>query len=229
MSLWRDTLLKTVAPRVARAYLLLLRATMRIERESDETLARVRRESGQYILAFWHSRFAMMPFLYPGGRMVGLLSQHRDSRMLAWVLESFSFEVAYGSSTAGGTRAVRELLQRVRAGYDVGLAPDGPRGPRRRVKPGVIAIARLSGLPIVPVTYSARPARRLGSWDRTLFPWPFARALFLCGSLIHVPRHADEAEQERLRLVVEREIDRITELADARVGLAPEPAPPVEA
>jgi len=229
MSLWRDTL-QTGAPRVARAYLLLLRATMRVERESDEALERVRRESGQYILAFWHSRFAMMPFLYPGGQVVALLSQHRDSRMLAWILESFSYEVAFGSSTAGGTRAVRELLQRVRAGYDVALAPDGPRGPRRRVKPGVITIARLSGLPIVPVTYSARPARRLGSWDRTLLPWPFSRGLFLCGSLVHVPRQADEAEQERLRLVVECEIDRITELADARVGLAPEPPrPPVEA
>jgi lysophospholipid acyltransferase (LPLAT)-like uncharacterized protein len=90
------------------------------------------------------------------------------------------------------------------------------------VKPGVVAVARLTGLPIVPVAFSARPARRLRSWDRTLVPLPFSRGLFVLGQPLTVPRRADEAEQERLRARLEADVDRVTDLADARVGLPPE-------
>ncbi len=115
-------------------------------------------------------------------------------------------------------------------GYDVGITPDGPRGPRRRVKPGVIAAARFTGLPIIPVAFSARPARRLGSWDRTLVPFPFSRGLFVCGEPLRVARDIGQEEQDRLRTLLESEIDRLTDLADTRVGLGVEEVrPPVEA
>src|SRR6185369_8173147 len=108
------------------------------------------------------------------------------------------------------------------AGYDFGIAPDGPRGPRRIAKPGVIASARIGALPIVPVTFSAAPGWRLRSWDRTLVPRPFARGVFVYGRILRVPRSADEAAQESLRLELERELDRITDLADAQSGIGPE-------
>ena len=100
----------------------------------------------------------------------------------------------------------------------------------RRIKPGVLTVARVTGLPMVPVGYSARPARRLGSWDRTLLPYPFCRGVFVYGEPLRVSRDADEAEVERLRLALEVELDRVTDLADSRVELQVEEArPPVEA
>ncbi len=111
------------------------------------------------------------------------------------------------------------MLRKVQKCYDVGIAPDGPRGPRRRIKPGLLTVARLTGLPIVPLGFSARPARRLASWDRTLVPYPFGRALFLYGDPIRVPRDAGDAEQNRLQELLEAELDRVTDLADTRVGL----------
>jgi hypothetical protein len=229
MGVWRDTILPALASRAAHAYIRLLHATMRLQYENREVLARVRRE-GPYILAFWHSRFVMMPYVYPDRRIVVLISRHRDSRMLGPILERFGFVLALGSSSAGGAPALREVLRRVRDGYDVGITPDGPRGPRRRVKAGVLAVARLCGLPIVPVAFAACPARRLGSWDRTLVPRPFARGLFVYGEPLRVPRDASAAEQERLRGLLETEIDRITDLADERVGLGVEEGrPPVGA
>jgi lysophospholipid acyltransferase (LPLAT)-like uncharacterized protein len=198
--------------------------TMRIEYRHADVLDRVRREHGHYILAFWHSRFVLMPFAYPGGRIVVLVSRHRDGRMTGEILRRFGLECAWGSSTAGGAGALRDILRRVRAGYDVGVTPDGPRGPRRRAKPGVVATARLSGLPIVPVAFSACPARRLRSWDRTLVPRFFARGLFVYGEPIRVDRAADAEGQAASRERVEAELDRLTDLADAAVGTPPEQA-----
>jgi lysophospholipid acyltransferase (LPLAT)-like uncharacterized protein len=186
----------------------------------------VRAETGPYILAFWHSRFVMMPYAYPHDRIAVLVSRHRDAQMMTRVLTRFGFSFAWGSSTAGGTQGLRQALKMIHGGHDLGIAPDGPRGPRRRVKPGIVAVARLSGLPIVPVSFSARPSRRLGSWDRTLLPLPFARGLFLYGEAHRIPRDADETEQERQRLVIEAELDRLSDLADTEVGLRVEDARP---
>jgi lysophospholipid acyltransferase (LPLAT)-like uncharacterized protein len=226
MSQVADRAFEAIVPRVGYAYIRLLRLTMRVEYRNREVLDR----AGQYILIFWHSRFVMMPYCYPGDRMVVLNSQHRDSRMLVKILERFGIEGVWGSSTSGGARGLRELLRRVKQGYDVGITPDGPRGPRRRLKSGVVATARLSGLPIIPVTFSARPAKRLRSWDRTLLPLPFARGLFVYGEPVTIPRDADETASEQARSALEREMDRLTDLADGEVGTQVEPPrPPGEA
>jgi len=219
----QERVVLALAPRLAHAYLRLLRATMRIEYRNAGALDRARAGGSRYILAFWHSRFLMMPWAYPDRRLVVLHSRSRDARILAGVLERFGLDSAWGSSSSGAVAGLRELLRRTRAGYDVGLAPDGPRGPRRQAKPGVVAAARLTGLPIVPVSFAASRARRLASWDRTLVPWPFARGLFIYGEPLAVPAAAGDAEREDLRARLERELDRLTDAADAELGLTVEP------
>jgi lysophospholipid acyltransferase (LPLAT)-like uncharacterized protein len=221
-------LLLNVAPPLMNVYIRLLHATMRVEVRGAERLAEARRAPGHYILCFWHSRFVLMPYCYPGPRIVVLSSQHRDAEALVRILRMFGIEQARGSSTQGGATGLRQILRKVREGCDVGLTPDGPRGPRRRVQPGVVAIARFTGLPIIPVTFSASPARRLRSWDRTLIPKFFSKGLFVYGDPIVVPRDADEAAQEDRRRALERELDRITDLADDAMTLVrEEPRPPV--
>lgn len=222
MNSFFEKLLVASAPRLAYAYIRLLRATMRVEYRNAGALERARAGGGRYMLAFWHSRFLMMPYAYPDRRLVVLHSRSRDARILAGVLERFGLESAWGSSSSGGVSGLRELLRKTRDGYDLGLAPDGPRGPRRQVKPGVVAAAKLTGVPIVPVTFSARPARRLASWDRTLVPYPFARGLFLYGEPILVDPAADEEGREATRKQLEVELDRLTDEADTAVGLGAE-------
>jgi lysophospholipid acyltransferase (LPLAT)-like uncharacterized protein len=226
LSRWSDRWIPAVAPPLGYAYIRLLRATMRLEYSGRENLDRAREATGTYLLAFWHSRFVMMPYAYPGDRMVTLSSRHRDSLMLARVMQRFGIEQAWGSSTRGGVAGLREIVRRIRSGYDAGFTPDGPKGPRRRVQPGVIAAARLSGSPVVPVAYSARPFRRLRSWDRTLLPLPFSRGLFLYDEPLEIPRSAGDEEQEELRLELERRLDRLTDEADRRVGIPLEDARP---
>jgi lysophospholipid acyltransferase (LPLAT)-like uncharacterized protein len=217
-----------VAPHVAHAYIRLLHATMRIEARGAEVLDAARRDPGHYVLCFWHSRFVLMPYCYPGPRIVVLSSNHRDAEALVRILRKFGIEQARGSSTSGGATGMRQILRKVSEGCDVGLTPDGPRGPRRRVQPGVVAVGRFTGLPIIPVTFSAFPARRLRTWDGTLLPKFFSKGLFVYGTPVVVPRDADADAQERKRLELEKELDRITDAADDAVGLPREGArPPV--
>jgi lysophospholipid acyltransferase (LPLAT)-like uncharacterized protein len=222
-------LLLNAAPPVAHGYIRLLHASMRIERRGAEVLDACRRDPGHYILCFWHSRFVLMPYCYPGPRIVVLSSNHRDAEALVRLLRKFGIEQARGSTTSGGLTGMRQILRKVEEGCDVGLTPDGPKGPRRRVQPGVVAVARFTGLPIVPVAFSAAPFRRLRSWDRTLLPKFFSRGLFVYGEAITVPRSAGDGEQEAKRLALEAELDRIADLADDSMGIPREDArPPVE-
>jgi lysophospholipid acyltransferase (LPLAT)-like uncharacterized protein len=217
---------EAVAPSLAYGYLRLLQWTTRREYRNREALERARALGGEYILAFWHSRLVLMRFGYPDAKAVVLQSHHRDSRMLARVMSRFQTGQVWGSTTRGGMSAVREVLRRVQTGHDIAIAPDGPRGPRQRAQSGAITIAQLSGKPIVPLAYSARPCRRLRSWDRMVVPYPFARALFVYGEPMLVQRDADADERERLRLALEFELNRLTDQADAEMGLAlVEPAP----
>lgn len=219
----RERLLFSLVPPLGYAYIRLLRATQRTEFVGREHLETARRDHGRYILAIWHSRFLLAPFVHPGGRLTALASRHRDARLLGKILIWLGLDVTWGSSTAGGATALREIVRKVGEGYDVFITPDGPRGPRRRAKAGVVAAGRLTGLPILPTAVSASPARRLASWDRTLVPWPLGRAVYAVGEPILVPRDADADLQERRRLEIEAALDRVTDEADRLAGL------PVEA
>ncbi len=211
-----------VVPYLAYLYIRLLYRSMRIEFRGARVLDQVRRESGNYILAFWHSRFVLMPYVYPDRRIVVLASAHRDSRMLGNILTRFGLVRVEGSSTRGGMAGLRALLRKVREGYDVGITPDGPKGPRREVKQGVIATARFTGLPVIPVAFSAARARRLASWDRTMIPSPFSRGLFVYGEPIVVSRDVDDEGMEQYRLKLENALNRLTDAADRESGIGPE-------
>jgi lysophospholipid acyltransferase (LPLAT)-like uncharacterized protein len=227
MSSLTDRILLSVVPPLAYGYMRFLRWSVRATNRNLEVLKAAREERGQYILAFWHSRLLMASFVYRDGKLAMMTSLHRDAEMISRAYSRFGYVYSRGSSTRGGSGALRGMLRLAARGYDLGITPDGPRGPRRRVQPGAIAIARHTGFPIVPVTFSASPARRLASWDRTLVPRPFSRGVYVCGEPLRVPREADREEQERLRGVLEETLDEITDQADRETGIGlEEPRPP---
>jgi len=213
-----DRLVEALAPPLAYRYIRLLRATMRFESRNAEVLGRVHEEHGQFIMVFWHSRFLLMRYAYPFDKIAVLASTHRDSEMLGRVLVRLGAVRVLGSSTRGGVAGMRELLRRMREGLNLAITPDGPRGPRRRVKAGVMATARLTGKPILPVAFGASRARRLGSWDRMLVPYPFSHGVYVYGEPMLVPRQAGEAEVERRRIELEQTLDHLTDEADRAAG-----------
>lgn len=192
-------------------------------------------DTGQpFIMAMWHGRILMMAKGWRRGAPFYMLaSQHRDGQLIARAIAPFGISYIMGSTAKpgkaadkGGMAAVREILRTLKAGGNIGITPDGPRGPRMRATEGVVTIARLSGVPIIPVAWSARRRWALNSWDRFLVPKLFTTGVFVWGAPIHVPRDADDVQCEAFRLTVESALTAVTDEADRMVGATViEPAP----
>lgn len=149
---------------------------------------------------FWHGRMLLMPFLYPGSNISILISAHRDGEIIANVMKLFGFGLVRGSSKKGGSAALREMLKLLKSGGDLGVTPDGPKGPAEVVKPGVAETARLSGKYVIPTTFSARHCIRATSWDRFMIPLPFSKAVLYAGAPL---RYEEGEDMESFRLRIE--------------------------
>jgi lysophospholipid acyltransferase (LPLAT)-like uncharacterized protein len=202
---------------VANAGAAVIRAlgfTWRIRIESTDALERARALAPRVIFAFWHGRLLPLSFTHRNRRIHVLASEHADGEMLGQTIRRLGFGHVRGSSTRGGTRAILELAEKVRAGFDLGITVDGPRGPRGVVKPGVVEVARQTGAVIVPITSASNRRRVFASWDAFELPAPFARVVVRYGEPVTVAPGADRALVETRRLEVERTLTRITEEAD---------------
>ncbi|MBM4132444.1 MAG: DUF374 domain-containing protein [Nitrospira sp.] len=144
----------TLVPPIGAALIRLLGKSMRIETEGAEPMLALYARGQRCIFAFWHSRQLMMPLAYRGSQIYILISRHRDGELIRRIVSRFGFRSVRGSTTRGGAAALRELVQLGRSGADLAITPDGPKGPRQVAQMGVIHLAKATGLPIVPVTFS---------------------------------------------------------------------------
>ena len=197
-----------LVPRVASILIRSLRSTMRLRCAGRERLEAIRAQGRPYLHAFWHGHLLLMPYAYPGGKIAILISEHRDGEYIARTMARFGHFSVRGSTTSGGAAALRKAVRMARDGWDLGFTPDGPRGPRHRVQPGVILAARLSGNPIVPVSFAASRASTMGSWDGFIVPRPFARGVFVYGEALEVASGAGEAEMKWAAERLERDLIR---------------------
>lgn len=194
---------------------LLLRsifATVRCRREGYEPVDALRAEGRPIVFALWHGHLLPLLHFHRKQGIVGLISQHRDGEHLLSVLDRSGFGAVRGSSTRGGVLGLRGLVRRSREGFDVAITPDGPQGPRRSFKPGALAVARLTGNPVVPVAAGMGRAWRLKSWDRFLIPKPFATVHIAYGEPVFVPRHEDRRSTDDLVRRFEAELNRLSGL-----------------
>lgn len=213
---------------LAAGLIALVRITTRWSRVNTAAAEDAWKGGGPVIVAFWHNRLAMMPYCWPSRRPFHMLiSAHPDGRLIAKTVAHFGIDAVAGSSRRGGAEALRSLVRLARDGYSIGITPDGPRGPRMRIREGALALARLSGVPIVPAAVSVRRRVVLNTWDRLIIALPFSRGAMVWGAPIHVPRDADDAATARLQDELERELNRVTAEADRLAGHDPmEPALP---
>lgn len=143
-----------------------------------------------------------------------LISQHRDGELIARIIQRLGFVSVRGSTTRGGTKAIFEMANKGTSGYDVAITPDGPKGPKFKVQLGTVYIAQRSGMPIVPITNSAKSRWTLPSWDGFLIPKPFSKAVIIIGEPIYVPPELTPPELEEKRKEAERKLLELTQKAD---------------
>jgi lysophospholipid acyltransferase (LPLAT)-like uncharacterized protein len=197
---WALTL--AAGPIVGSIAVRALALTLRIRRE-EAAVEPLWAARTPVIYVLWHGRLLLLPYLYGRRGSHVLASRSRDGELVARWVRRFGLRPVRGSSTRGGGEALRRLAGVLRGGGEVVVVPDGPRGPREVCKPGVIALARLTGAPIVPMALGASRHWRLGSWDEFRIPRPFARCVMRFGEPIRVPRTAGRAGEEAARKEVE--------------------------
>lgn len=172
--------------------------------------------NGPIIFALWHNRLATAMTFWrivrkrrPAGGLAALISASRDGGMLSQTFQHFGVTPVRGSSSRRGAQALIELVSVLREGKHVAITPDGPRGPKYTIQPGIIALAQLSGAPIVPAGAKISAKKQLRSWDRFQIPLPFARCELSFGEPIYVPRRASAEELEIIRARLEAEMKRL--------------------
>lgn len=152
-------------------------------------------DAGQpVIFTLWHGRLLPCTYHHRHQGVVTLVSLHRDGEYITRAVRRWGYTAVRGSSSRGGLDALRELIRHVKQGRSLAITPDGPRGPREKMKPGPVIIAQRTGAPIIPVVSGASRASYFGGWDRFLIPHPFARLQIAYGEPVFVPRRADEAQ-----------------------------------
>jgi lysophospholipid acyltransferase (LPLAT)-like uncharacterized protein len=174
--------------------------------------------SGPAIYAIWHNRLALSLIAYyrygqPRNRTAGMaamVSASRDGAFLAAILECFKVQPVRGSSSRRGPQALLELTSWAGRGYDLAITPDGPRGPCYVVQEGVMSLAQVTGLPILPFSYHLNWKIRPKSWDRFQIPLPFSRCEMIVVEPIRIPREAADAEREALRQRLEQVLRSIS-------------------
>jgi lysophospholipid acyltransferase (LPLAT)-like uncharacterized protein len=175
-------------------------------------------EDRRAIGAFWHSRLLLVSYLFKNWGAATLVSGSGDGEYVARIIKRQGHLPIRGSTTRGGRRALARLIQELKGGRPGVVIPDGPQGPRYKVQPGVMLLAKKAGLPIVPITYSAKNIKIFNSWDRFILPMPFTACRVIYGNPIWVPADADRATEEKCRLQLEADMCRITREADRHFG-----------
>ncbi len=201
-----------IAP-VGAAYLRLVHATMRLTREGA-ALA-LPKDGGPVIYCFWHEQLAMMPWVQFRPPTAVPVSRSRDGEVTARLFAYLGVKPVRGSTTRGGAAAARGMLRAAQRGLDLGITPDGPRGPARKVQQGATWIAKATGRPLLPVAFNCSRSRRLRSWDRMLMPLPFARGAFVYGPHLWVPRDADEPALASADQKLAEQLAEVTQRAEA--------------
>jgi len=192
---------------IGAAIVRLLIATLRF-RITDHARVLATPPEKPLVWAFWHNRLFVAPYLFEhffsGRRGAALASASKDGEIIAAFMHRFGIRPIRGSSSRGGARALVEMKRAFDAGFDLGITPDGPRGPRYSLNPGVVKLAQVTAGTILPLRIRYSRFWRLKTWDGFMIPMPFAIVEITLDTLIRVSATADEAAFEAERVRVER-------------------------
>ena len=205
-----EKLVLNILPWAGYLIIKLIGATQRTRVVNLATVHGTFAKHGCAIFAFWHNRLMMIPYIYR--RLFGmkdivtLISSSRDGEYFVRALRLFRPFIVRGSSTRGGSTAFKELARKINEGMDCIITPDGPQGPRYIVQPGILALARVTGVPIVAVSYWSSRRKTLNTWDGFILTLPFGRTAYVFGEPLYCPADANEAQLKTLTQALEKSL-----------------------
>lgn len=204
-----------VIPLAAALLIKSIHTSMRIRHVYGESAGAILDQERPYILAFWHGHLLLMVYAKYPRPILTMISKHRDGELIAKTVGYFGALSARGSTTRGGSTALREMIAAAREGRTLAITPDGPRGPRHVAQIGVVQAAQATGMPVIPAAFVAERKKVLRSWDQFEIPHFFSRGVFAYGEPIFVPRRASKEEMEEKRVEIEVALNALVEETEA--------------
>jgi lysophospholipid acyltransferase (LPLAT)-like uncharacterized protein len=195
---------------IATPLIHLLGLTLRIQEEGHSEWGPRARQTETPLWPLWHETILMSVWYHRDQDVRVMISASRDGELISRIARFFGYIPVRGSSSRGGREALSELIRHLKKGHRCAITPDGPRGPRREIKMGVVNLARMTGCPVVPFAFAAEHCWRLKSWDKFIIPKPFSRAVFVYGNPIRVPRHGGPEYLQQ----IQEELDRVMVAAE---------------
>ena len=191
--------------------------TLRIRLVGEDNVAPLLEKGDNVIFAFWHGRMFALIHKHRKYNIQVLVSRHRDGEIAARIIKRLGYSVARGSSTEGGSQGLLELRTSLAQKCNYAFTPDGPHGPREKLKPGVVFFAQNSGLPIIPVSTAVKKYYRLKTWDRHFVPKPFSRVIVIYGPPVYIPKKLDETSRTAIIQNLENNIKDLARKAEQMV------------
>jgi lysophospholipid acyltransferase (LPLAT)-like uncharacterized protein len=204
-----------LATRLGWIVIILVCKTCRYQVKGGDILLDLKKNKQPFLFACWHGRIFFSAYFFRFWRIVALVSQHLDGEMIAQTLIRLGFDTVRGSSTHGGKEAFYQMIDQLKNGRIGVVIPDGPNGPRHQIKNGIIYMAYLAKVPIVPFTYSAKPAFVFNSWDRFMVPKPFSKVAVHVGEPIWLPTEISTRELVKIKQQIESAMIQQEQSADA--------------
>lgn len=206
---------------VAKCILATCRYVVRGKHHYTEAAA-----AGPVLIAIFHESALFAPYHFRHTNFHGMTSQSFDGELAARLLRHFGIGAVRGSSTRGGSEALKNIAIAMQHVGTVGFTIDGPKGPWRTAKPGMSVLAARTGRPVAPMAFAATRAKRLRTWDRFPIPLPFSRIYMLCGPPIPPPATSSAEDIERHRQHLEAVMNALHREVDAEANPDKPPLPP---
>lgn len=168
------------------------------------------------IAIFWHYSLIYVFHHLRRDSAAVVVSASEDGDYIARLAQHLNFKTIRGSRNRGGMRALKEMLQYLRGGENLGVVADGSQGPPLEVQSGSILVASKTGSPILPMAWSASHCFTFKSWDRTAIPKPFSRIDYYYGKPLEVPSNLDNDSLESYRLELENRLNDLYRTAWSR-------------
>jgi lysophospholipid acyltransferase (LPLAT)-like uncharacterized protein len=192
----------------------LLGYTVRIKLINSQLAEDLHHRNKPFLLCTWHGRLYLPVFHHRGQGIVAMVSRHADGELISRIVHKMGYGTVRGSTGKGGREAFLQLLSHLKKGGVAAMIPDGPLGPACEFKMGTVLLAKQAGCPLIPITFAARPFWKLNSWDRTILPKPFSRAVICYGDPIVIPPEATAEELENWRLKIQTAMNDLVRAAE---------------
>ena len=168
-----------------------------------------------YIFCCWHNRLFQGPYLLPKHYKINALqSSHSDGMMTAIIFKLMKINIIFGSSKKDGSKAFFKMVKSIQKGESIAITPDGPKGPKQKVKDGLIKLSQVTGAPIIPLVWYTKKNKKINSWDNFIIPYPFSKGAYLFGKPMYINRKLNLNEFKQARQKVEDELNNLTDFIE---------------